>query len=118
MEECDHAIVAAFLRTTSAQKDSTPTVTSSIISIFHKSPSYYVLGDWATCIAENVMKSTTVLKKWSIPSNPNLVALVLNETTYRAAAREMILSNGVLINVYEKQSNSDIYALKAKITPG
>ena len=108
MDDKDSSIVAAF---TSRGDD------ANVLRVFSRATTagYYVLGVWATRVAQQLIKSSAVVKNWGTASAP-IYAVAVNEALYRELVRHTLLEGGSTVELHERLASG--YTCTKRGTPG
>lgn len=113
-DERDGGIVHTFL--------SLGTDSSQCFRMFSRgnNPGCYVLGWWATFAAKEYIKSTAVLKQWSVSSNSSATVdvVVVNDALCKEIIRDCLLRRGACVEFYERESAGGPYVCRQRGSPG
>ncbi len=90
---------------------------AEVLRIFSRTSGsgYYVLGIWATRVAQQLIKSSAVIKNWGTSAAP-LNAVTINEPLFRELIRFTLLEGGVAVELHEKLASG--YTCTKRSTPG
>lgn len=79
---------------------------------------YFVVGHWAPLVAQQFVKSSTVLKNWGQSATKPLMCVHINEALGREVIREALLHLGAAVEVFDRPSGGGPYSCKKRGTPG